>query len=231
MIVPVIAPPVVPELERPWLREPVIEPEPAPVIAPPLNLLWHFTTSAHLPRIVIDGFLNVPTYDDDPDLLWATTNSDDERTATDRFRHNGDPYRDGKMLRVRLGLHQEDFMPWLEAAKLRKWSPTRIDALAKMGRERGSNPDRWFARVGRLSLRSVIGADTRGYLTKRWRAYDLKTPLHTIPELDDCEGIEVAGKLYFSVRKKLPSGEGAYRMISPAEAEATIYPRTVLHAD
>lgn len=221
--VPLIAPSIVPVIERPvqpWEVAPVIV-EPAP----DKPFLYHFTSSAHLPYIIQDG-LAVFTPNGVRDLLWATNNGDSERVATDKFKVRGfDPYRDGAIVRVRIGLHYDDFKPWREVAEAEPgWSAARIEAVERSARERGQNTSGWFARREPLPISRFIGIDTRSYRSHKWEPFTKGKTIFMAPDpsvggSENVQGVEIGDKVYFSTRKWADGEHDIFDLLQPVEAD------------
>jgi hypothetical protein len=63
--------------------------------------------------------------------------------------------------------------------------------------------------------------ETRGYLTHKWEPLDHASATVLEGENDnpkpntDCLGIVLGGKVYFSVRERMPDGQDAYRIGRP----------------
>jgi hypothetical protein len=75
--------------------------------------LYHFTSSAQLPRIVRSGELRPAVFvGQPPDFVHATNNENGERTAAGWWTWEKD-YRAGTIRRVRFTLAAGDFEPWL----------------------------------------------------------------------------------------------------------------------
>jgi hypothetical protein len=121
-----------------------------------MSHVYHFTTSAHLPRILESGELHAMkvtpellAYErslipfgstitrPEVELLSATTSTSRERTATMEY---GAPdfFNDGDMSIVRFTLEIEDFEPWKQVCKANGYSAEWIKILADTARGRGS---------------------------------------------------------------------------------------------
>lgn len=182
-----------------------------------MSTLYHFTTSAHLPRIIRDGELRVPSYtsgNGHRDFIWTTTEAAGERTATGLSKLAAPKYRSGELTLVRLTLDGDGFEPWRDAVMRHGWTP---DLIAKYER---ATPNRqsmasWYVRADNLPLTHVLAADTRTYLGHRWEPFDIT---HAVikeatggPAGADCLGIEIGGKMYWSERTLRPDGHDSYR--------------------
>jgi hypothetical protein len=147
-------PPVVLEAVAPLV------PEPTPILVPAgPDVLYHFTSSALMPSIIEAADLQ-PGEDG---LLWATTNEDGDRCAAGYLGIEAKSYRHGSTLRVRFAFAADGFKPWREVV-----APSKIAELEQVARERGQNPDQWYAKRSPVTLDDCLVAHCRSYTTHRW---------------------------------------------------------------
>jgi len=158
--------------------------------------VYHFTTSAHLPRILQSGELRAmavtpelvahqatlrpfgaPNYAPAVELLSVTTNPQRERTATSEYGamdSNGEPsggeadFLDGGDLAiVRFTLEADDFAPWKEVSEANGHSAEWIRIMEKTARARGSDPRLWSARAEPLPISRVVAIHTQDIFNGR----------------------------------------------------------------
>lgn len=238
---PAMSPPdMSPPVEAPVIEAPVIE-APAIIAAKPKapDVLYHFTTSAHLPWIIRDGALAPPppNYLDAKlgrDFLYATTSPHGDKAATAFVAYAAD-YRAGTTLRVRFAFPGDGWRPWREACE-EEGRTVMLKGLPLYAAHCGENPDNWFVRSDPLSLDDCYGAHVRSYTSHRWvelGAVDLseaavigfetteKTNLRGadgIPLPDGTYfGVHFGRKIYFAERRDFENGVTAY---FPASANA-----------
>lgn len=76
--------------------------------------IYHFTSSAHLPRIMRARELRPFAAGNLRGFVYATESANGDRTATvSMSRAAQEAYREGTLRRVRLTLSADDFEPWL----------------------------------------------------------------------------------------------------------------------
>jgi hypothetical protein len=92
--------------------------------------LFHFTSSAQLPRIIRNGELRPATYIGGPrDFVHAAENKNGDRTAAG-WGSWEPTYRAGGIRRVRVTVDAADFEPWLAVyARYPEWTPDLIARL------------------------------------------------------------------------------------------------------
>jgi hypothetical protein len=182
-----------------------------------VNRVYHFTDTVRLPWIVASGELrpgrnqlgNYP----DPDFLWATTNSQGDRTAS-AFR----TYRNGTSALVRLTLPEEDFEPWPGiAARYPQWTPEQITRLEARARKLGETDFwRWCARVEPLPLFRILSAEAKTY-TGRWQPIELVCLTnHRDPRV---RGVHILDAVYCSIQLIQPGSPTTYAATKMSLAE------------
>lgn len=197
--------------------------------------LYHFTNSAHLPRIIRSGELRPPAFELPgqehlPEFVHATSNPNGERTAAGWW-HWQPTFDAGVIRRVRFTLHAEDFAPWREVYARSGWSPFDMISLERAALSRGSNTAKHFCRAEPLSLSRVIAVHTRSVKSKAWEPFDIASAnvseLGPIkgdtfgPDVVDCLGIEIGGLWYTSERFKAEHGNSGYAFApAPYKLEA-----------
>jgi hypothetical protein len=160
--------------------------------------VYHFTTSAHLPRILQSCELHAmkvtpellayeaslcpfgssaPALRPSFELVDATTNQNRERTATMEYgTEYGQPdfFENGDLAIVRFTLEVEDFTPWKQLCEAVGYKPGWIKSLEDTARKRGSDPRQWFSRVEPLPLSRVVAIHTQDIFNGRdeWRPLD-----------------------------------------------------------
>ena len=164
------------------------------------TLLYHFTSSAHLARIVRSGELR-PFAGKPRDFVHATDNENGDRTATGYAWEK--EYRAGIMRRVRITLASDDFEPWLSVlARYPEWTPEYIARLQRAARDHGQSTSGWYCRPDPLPLAKAVAIETRAYTSHRWEPFDLTsavvleaTTTEESPH-EDCLGIKLGDKIY-----------------------------------
>ena len=193
-----------PVIEQPksvytWQAPPVIE-QPAPVAPPNVEIVYIYTTTAALPFIIHRG----EVHDRQDEVLRATESRNGEKTDTGDYRafNNGsDPYRDGRIQRVRFACYAEDF--------------------EKTG------PDTYTRREP-LPLDRVIACDVRSYLGHRWKPFDLNSKVYRLEDQPHFKGKRFVGvvidaKFYGAAEIEMEDdgvvyGHG-YQVVEPFAAE------------
>jgi hypothetical protein len=186
--------------------------------------LYHFTSSAQLPRIIRSGALIPAEFKEPRDFVHATANENGERTAAGFWYWNG-VYRAGHLQRVRFTLAAEDFEPWLDVcARYPKWTADMIERLQKVAREQRAQPADWYCRADPLPLSKVLAVHTRAYTGHRWEPFDLATA--TVVDLEgpksfdvDGLGVKIGEKIYPSVRTRRYDGHDAYNVCKPIDTK------------
>lgn len=186
--------------------------------------LYHFTSSAQLPRIVRAGELRPAVFLGQPrDFVYATDSKNGDRTAAGWWTWEG-AFRAGNIRRVRFTLAADDFEPWLTVlARYPECTPDWIVALEESARERGQSTSGWHCRPDPLQLAKVIAIDTRA-CGHRWERFDLssavvleKAVTNRTPNTD-CLGIKLGDTIYWSVREIRPHGHHLYTSLPPTPA-------------
>jgi hypothetical protein len=187
--------------------------------------LYHFTTSAHLPRIVRSGELRPSFFPGQPrDFVHATDNENGDRTAAGWGTWE-ETYRAGAIRRVRFTLAADDFEPWLTVVgRYPEWTPDWIETLQKVARDWGQSTSCWYCRPDPLPLVRVIAVDTRAYSGHRWDPFHLSsavvlenTATSPSPNMDRL-GIKLGDKIYWSTRELRSNGYDAYVIVEPTRA-------------
>lgn len=190
------------------------------------NHLYHFTSSAQLPRIVRSGVLRPAVYVGQPrDFVHATDDENGDRTAAGWWTWDK-AYRAGTIRRVRITLAARDFEPWLTVvARYPDWTPDWITRLQEVARKQGQSASGWYCRPDPLPLAKAIAIDTRSYTGHRWEPFDLSSavvlePKTAKPTPDaDTLGIKLGDKIYWSTREARSDGHDAYGDFLAAHAE------------
>jgi hypothetical protein len=191
--------------------------------------LYHFTTSARLPRILRSGELRVPDYRDaghpGRDFVWATSDPNGERTAAGAIGTWGPEYRGGRLCRVRLTLGGDGFEPWREmVARYPGWTSDVIERYELTARRHEQSTAVWHCCPDNVPVAEIQTADARTYLGHSWRPFDLaqcRIKQATGGPADaDCMGIEIDGKEYWSERTAAASGFDQYRLLDTTAAAA-----------
>jgi len=237
------APTIVPAM----VEAPVVE---APAIVPATpkvpDVLYHFTTSAHLPWIIGDGALTLPPTNAlertfGRDYLYATSSPNGDKCST-AWTGYTDTYREGISLRVRFAFPGDGWRPWREVLE-ESGQQYYIKGLPMYAAHCGENPDNWFLRWEPLSLDDCYAAHCRAYTSHRWvelNSIDLSDAAvigFTIPanarvltrdagkqfELADGRtvffGVHFGRRIYFANRQDYPEGFVGY---CPAMADETL---------
>jgi hypothetical protein len=182
--------------------------------------LYHFTTSAHLPRIVRSGELRPAIYRGEPrDFVHATDNENSDRTAAGWGEWNRD-YRAGNLRRVRFTLDADDFEPWrIVVSRYPDLTTNWIAKLEQTARNWGQSTSGWYCCPDPLPLTKVVATHTRAYSGHRWEAFDWSTAKvlevkNPNPNMD-CLGVKLDDKIYMSARKVSPNGYHEYKIAIP----------------
>jgi hypothetical protein len=171
-----------PKPNFPWLAQPTEQQVEQPA---PLEIVYHYTTSAALPFIIAKGNI----HNRQEAILQATENREKTDTGTYRAWNNGnDPYRQGLVQRVRFACHAEDF--------------------EKIG------PDTYTRREP-LPLDRVIACDVRSYLGHRWKPFDLNSKIYRLEDQPHFEGarfigVVIGNKFYPSAEVEIEDGGMVY---------------------
>ncbi|UOK70431.1 hypothetical protein [Ancylobacter polymorphus] len=191
-------------------------------------MVYHFTTSVHLPWILATGELRpgrgasfiqgLP----DPDFLWATTDSRGERTMS----LSKEAYRNGELLLIRLELDDGEFWPWGEAQQRHpEWTDELVRVLNLSGIIKGADPRKWMCRVGALPLSNEIltSIQVKSWSSGIWRksAYEELDPVRRAGYT--WRSVRIDGVTYSSAQQVREDGGCAYqiaRSYGPARAIA-----------
>jgi hypothetical protein len=206
--------------------------------------LYHFTTSAHLPRILQSGELHAmkvtpellayeaslypfaskaPALRPSFELVDATTNPNRERTATVEYNREfggSDFFDDGDMAIVRFTLEADDFTPWKQLCEAVGYKPEWIKSLAATARNRGSDPRQWFSRVEPLPLSRVVAIHTQDIFNGRdeWLPLDKDAvSYYTCGDDPRIMGVDI-GKVCFWSAQSFRDGRDAYAPLKVTEA-------------
>lgn len=178
--------------------------------------VYHFTDSARLSWILHDGELKpgrarVGGFPD-PDFLWATTNSRGDRTASGGLGG----YKEGAVRLVRITLHQDDFVPWPDAAADHdEWTPaliTKLEAAAAVLGTTRTDIAGWWCRSSSVPLARFVAVDTRTWRNNIWKPFgaDPASVIYAKQGEKVAAGIEVDGMGYFSERVEHADGRRGY---------------------
>jgi hypothetical protein len=173
------------------------------------EMVYHFTDTARLPWILRSGELRPGSNKigglPDPDFLWATTNSQGDRTASSSLQ--SELYRGGRARMVRFTLRADDFEPWREVvSRFPAWKTAHVEMLERVAK---SSPVTWCCRTEPLPRSRWVAIDTRSYVDKTWRLFD-----GSVMDGDDGTlGVEIAGKQFFSLQKLNPGAATGYSVI------------------
>jgi hypothetical protein len=151
-----VAPPVAPLVPEPV---PVVDAPPLAPVAPAGPDLFHFTSSANLPRIIEAGELRPMN----TKYLWATTSPDGDRASHGYHHETAKAYRAGALARIRFAMPVDGFRPWREVV-----DPADVARLERLASYVGQDARCWYAKIGTLSLDECYGAHGRGYDSRRW---------------------------------------------------------------
>ncbi len=198
------------------------------------RVVYHFTTTCALPRILRSGELRPATYDlrlsevfhdNLRDFLHVTTREEGEPTASGWLGSVGkQQYREGTIRRVRFTLDAADFEPWRQVyARYSGWTPERMEGLEQVARANGhrSTEGVWLCRADPLPLSKVIAVHTRSYLGHGWEPFDFASAEVFEATTDnpqpgvDCLAVEIGGKIYASECTKQADGAHAFRPAVP----------------
>jgi hypothetical protein len=189
-------PPVAPEIETaaPQPATVIVE-QPGELEVPPFHsgLVYHFTDTAHLPAIIVDGQIS-PL---DEDVLWATTNPAGDRcanTAYDAFRK---PFEKGLCREVRITAGAEDFRDdWQKAPQLSSrplwWT---AEQMRESARPRRQSTVCWRWRPDALDIDRCL-IETRGRGERQWTSVTEFSIL--ILPMKDFAAIRVDDHIYLS---------------------------------
>ena len=197
-----VAPVIAPVIEQPkpkptftWLAEPVVEPLPEIVRPPEAEIVYHYTTSASLPFILVQKDVHDRHYGN----LHATESRDGEKITTGSYRlanRGADPYREGTVQRVRLACYASDFK--------------------KIAADN-------YNRAEPLPLDRVIACDVRSYLGHKWKPFNLNSQVYRLEDRPGYLGVEIDGKLYASRESEMDLGHHTvlgYEIVAPLTPEA-----------
>ncbi|MCJ2057654.1 hypothetical protein MKL09_13940 [Methylobacterium sp. J-048] len=183
------------------------------------DIVYHYTDSARLPFILLDGKLRagrnrIGGYPD-PDFLWATTSPVGDRTASASI----EACRAGRVRLVRFILLADAFEPWRAIiTRFPAWTPQQVAGLetAAAGKSR---PQDWRCRAEPLPAGQWLGIETRSYTDKTWRP--LPIPRSVMPFGHSSFGIQIGNKVYVSTQREGPLGLASYApVVLDAEAAA-----------
>jgi hypothetical protein len=135
----------------------VIEIENVPAVPALPDVLFHHTTSARLPYIILDGEIEP----NNEGVLFATASPDGDRCSL--AQRQADGYRQGVLLRTRIAMPGELFRPWREVL-----TPSEIAMHEQWARDRGQSTEGWYARREPVSLDDCYAVHARSYKTHRW---------------------------------------------------------------
>jgi hypothetical protein len=183
-------------------------------------MLYHFTDTARLPWILLDGYLrpglnrigNFPS-----EFIWATESSAVDRTAA----ANIEGLRRNVTRQVRFTLNTADFFPWREVGRrYPEWGPFQIDRLEQKARLFNQSPAGWHCRRDPLPIEG-IEIHTRSYLDKTWKPF-VGDQMATVPGNYGTLGVVIDGNIYMSACVPDPSGRGraAYAVTKMAADDA-----------
>jgi hypothetical protein len=128
-----------------------------------MMLVYHFTSTAHLPWILDTGELRpskITTRLGYPeDFLWATSNPEAARSS--QVLHNRVfGYRDGRVWLVRFTLSADHFEPWPQAPKRNPaWEDADIQRI--QDGSQGDDPAEWRTHCGPLDRADWIAIHAR----------------------------------------------------------------------
>jgi hypothetical protein len=172
------------------------------------NMVYHFTTTAHLPWIMASGELQpgrnqIGGYP--LDFLWATTSSRGARTATAMSF-----YRSGGAGLVRFSLHAKDFGLWPDILERHpEWTKDHVDRLQASARLRGETDfSRWRARDRALPLSRVVAIDMKTY-TSGWKSLNTQMTSLTSGVLN-VRGILLGDTVHVSRQESAPDRPTSY---------------------
>jgi len=173
---------------------------------------FHFTSSMHLPWILSVGELR-PSLNrigdfPSPDLVWATTDANGDRTATARTAHAA--YRAGKMMLVRITFDASEFFSWSEVLdRFPQWTSRHVASLEHAAQTSGANPATWLCRSEALKLDRANAIDVRSFRNNVWRpvkSLEVRKPSNS----SDWLVMEIDGKPYASQRTNGDKGAEAF---------------------
>lgn len=168
-------------------------------------MLYHHTTPFHLPWIIKSGELRPGTSNPrgamPPDFLWATTNPFGDRTAMSHAQRD--------LTRVRFAVREDDFFPWKEApSRHPEWTPfvAGLELRAcKMGQTDFAG---WYCRNEALPLTGIESLQIKTMSSKEWQTIDLPEVRWVPRGGQQWLSVELAGRVFLSVRK--PNSHGSY---------------------
>jgi hypothetical protein len=200
--------------------------------------LYHHTHQFALPRILRDGYLRPINLENGyrdylnskmpgtgagncDDFVHATTDPNGDATSAVRYCLDENP--EG-IIRVRFTLHGEDFEPWRTVVDADPtWRAEHVAALEKSGRERGSNPSRWFARKVNLPLDRVVAIHYKRDGEEDWTTLETTARGFVMNENADTLGVPIGGEVHWSKHSIInPPGVDGYKFITRTPEVETI---------
>lgn len=185
---------------------------PALAPAPIAGTVYHFTDTARLPWILLDGMLkpgrNRIGGFPDPDFLWATTAAIGDRTASASVK----AFRDGLTLMVRFDLDEADFERWPDiTSRFPNWTPGHVARLRRAAGP-GADASTWRCRIDPLSRDRWLAIWVRSYRDRAWRPLPVDTRALLTPT-GDTAFLNTLGRGFASRRLDGPYGAGAYELV------------------
>jgi|6_EtaG_2_1085325.scaffolds.fasta_scaffold00782_21 hypothetical protein len=159
-------------------------------------ILYHHTSLAHLPYILLEGALvpTIPQSEDWPkDFVWATSDARGDRTTgiCSDGRHKSVPH-------VRIGLKVGLFLPWIEQADAAGWGElTRTLLIRHAGIMGQRDTSGWYACQERVDIDEIVSIEMRTW-SSPWRGIVLDNVLAVE---DDALTFDAAGRPWWAVRK------------------------------
>ena len=158
------------------------------------DVVYHHTSTRHLPFIVEDGHLRAPYGYDcwfGNNFIWASTVPDGDPSALIHRPMQG-PHRDlGQILMVRFTFPASRFTPWAEIR--RKYAKTKKQKAAlkvwQINDEAiGVDVSTWWLRLRPLPIAAALRVEVKGYDRRdRWRQIDV-SPSNLYEGFESCEG-------------------------------------------
>jgi len=159
-------------------------------------MLYHHTSLAHLPYILLEGALipTIPASDEWPnDFVWATTDARGDRT-TGICSHG----RGKKVPHVRIGLKEGMFLPWEEQADNADWGQHTRDMLVRYANAMGQpNTLGWYACQEKVPIQEAVSIEMKTWSTP-WQPIVLDNLLAVE---DDALTFDAGGRHWWAVRK------------------------------
>ena len=179
------------------------------------ELVYHFSSSAHLPWILESGELRpgsnkiggLPL-----DFLWATTNPRGSRTSSAMVGAWKDAWRRGSTRAVRFTLPTEAFTTLPDTLqRFPQWTNEHVTALKGSASRFGdSDIEGWRCRAKPLPIGPEIQIDTRAY-DGDWRPLEGRQAI----SFGDMRGVVIDGVVYLSKSSITESGAAAYTLAEP----------------